>query len=470
MEGQEKHISQNLKTSQQGRSDVMASDCSWLQEQGLVDGNITSMDSYVNKLRPIQSLTGINTMPNSLTAAPNVIKSCATPAIAAMQTASLTPKLTVADNYLPGGLAIHSNAMAISFRCSCAMDISNSTGSTNEYLNRMYSPVGLLASHQHLDSWGDPSVHLCNFTAKMYEGGNSLNHIYPKDHLYDTFFTPSLAAINAFTHIKPLSYSGYTADSLLSNALLPTGLGSPITGATAVTKLHGHKFYGGGDWIPYLHYHKLNSVDHHIPKKWYGGGEAVPISSNEIARSIDLDYDYYVVNQKRDTYKYLLDNYDYKSGVKLADWSPIAPGTNWSDAVTGKLSRFVDSLDLYIATKDYSLLHEIHHQEWEVIALSYSVGMGFYLEAFYDRINSRSARNKYARRRLAVIIYQKLKVKYKLDLRIIFRNKIHFLFKNMDDEPEGKYVELKKRNNIFQPFKTLHHGNREDKFYFRYAA
>jgi len=410
----------------------------------------------------------MHTTLNSFTAASNAIKSLTTP-VTAMHTASLVPKLTGADNYLTGQ-AGHSNAMASSLRCSTAMDLLNSTGSVNAHLKGMYSPNGLLASHQQLNSYNETSLALFNDNAKMYGGGGCLKQIYPKSHFYGTSFSPSLAAINAAAHIKPLLYSGYTSDQLLSQVSLPTGLAGSITGATVASKLSVHKFYGGGDWVADQVYPSSKSVEHHIPNKWYALGEPLPVNYKTLYQSIDLDYNHFLVNQKRDTYKYLLDNYDYRSGAQIVDWSPIAPGTNWSDVITGKISSFVDSLDQYIATKDYSLLQEIHHQEWEVMALSYSAGMGSYLEEFYDRINSRSSRNKYARRRLAAIINQKLKVKYKLDLRIIFRNMIYFLFKNMDDEPEGKYVEFKKLTHIYQLFKTLDHVNREDKFYFRYAA
>lgn len=348
-----------------------------------------------------------------------------------------------------------------------------------------YGVAGLMDSYNTLGTICTPTYHtMSSFTGanttNLYHG-SVIEHAYPRNAIAGTSLVTPLSAVCLTTALKPYNHWGFTDSQLVTN---PVAMGMNLltksaSGAIAVSKAMNHKYYGGSGFVidhlyPDSNFNKgigAIAVTHHGSPNinWYGSGEAISITHKDIVRSIDIDYDHYVVNQKRDVYKSILDNYNYSSGVLLGDLT-VRAGENWSDLISDKISTYVSSLDLYLATKDASLLYGISYLEWEAMAVGYSAGFANSLNLVYDRINSKTNRDKYACRRYNKIIDQKCKIIYKIDLRIIFRNIIRFLFKNMDDEPEGKYVELKKRNNISQPLKLSLYENRGNHFYFKYAA
>lgn len=288
------------------------------------------------------------------------------------------------------------------------------------------------------------------------------------DHIYSNSAAPksscavSLGAISlAAAGIHCYSHLGIS--NMAHRGTISTVTPYAISGMSAVSNGLNHKYYGGGmaveHFLPGRPIHNKADNVYAAPRinskrTWYGGGNALVLRDDDIVRSIGSDYDHYVVNQKRDTYRHILDNYTLRNDLGKGDLYAIRPGVSWPEAVVSRLSTFVDSLDLYIATKDASLLCGISSLEWEAMAFSYSAGYSKALEDFYERVNSHKARYIYAFRRYNAIVQEKCIKKFKLDLRIVFRNIIRFLFKNMDDESGELNVEGLKGNNIFSPVNT----------------
>jgi len=413
----------------------------------------------------MHNLPNVNNIPNSFNNASGIGRSFNTPELNRMDNASLLLKIKSSDDY-PTRSAITSNLMTSNKSCRSLMEMMTHQGTLNTHINSGYGVTGLLASHQNLTSVYPSSFGIYNHTTNMYGGGYCLDHINPRKKFYGTSIAIPMSATNITAATKFIAFAGNGIQQIINSGMFSELHGS-MTGDVAILKAMNHKWYGGESIVEYINpnNHFPSSLEMvHFPNhanakaKWYGGGEVVPSTYNEIFRSNNDDYDHYIVNQKRDAYKSILDNYYQRSHINLIDLSPITTVSNWSEVIVGKITSFVSSLDFYLDTRDASMLHELSHREWEVMALSYSAGMGPILEKFYSRIYSREARDKYARRRLDEIIEQRLKIKYKLDLRIIFRYIICFLFKNMDDEFSESNVELSVTNNIFSLKNSIHYA------------
>lgn len=370
------------------------------------------------------------------------------------------------------GSAITAASLAITPAATSAIGMASQAAvySTDKYgMTALLNPhltSGTISAHTN-------AIEMATCYHKLYGGGSGITEWMAASKTpgsicsYRDVLGMTSAAAGNYAHrslidyIHPKPYAGCTAHSLISTCgELNGALSKSASGAIAVSKAMNHKWYGGGEVV----------VDHMLPEsflqksvaavsglskvhtksKYYGGGEAVAIvDSDHFARAINNDYDHHVVNQKRDAYKSILDNFSYDANarINLRENYEIVQEP-WSYAVH-KISDYVSVLDSYIATKDTSLLQASYYQEWEAMAFGYFAGFATSLEAFYERAYSNAARNKYERRVFNAIVRQRCKIKYKLDLRIIFRNIIRFLFKNMDDEPSESNVEAVNANNIF---------------------
>lgn len=459
----------------------------------------TSLVDYItgsNKPRNISS--AITASVDSCRAANAALVSFASPSVNAFHTACTSPALATASSYY-NNVCRTAASLAVSSAKASMIGMSSKTvaAQTMIYDGSGYGTAAMLDTHKTtrlVCKYPHEMVGCAIKPAIMFGGGYGTTGLLDSNNnisgsIFQDSYLSGIAAhsighyrgASVLEHIYSKHHVGYTnAQLVTTRAAMNTMLARSASGAIVVPKTMNFKWYGGGeidlDHIYSEDYFKNNigviPLPHHdnAKSKWYGGGEAVTIGDNDsIVRSINNDYDHYVVNQKRDAYKSILDNFNYES-VQLSDYSLIPYGTDWSAVVVDKISNYVSALDLYIATKDASLLHGISFQEWEAMAVGYSAGFANSLNLVYDRVNSKTARNKYASRRYNAIMLQKCKIIYKLDFRIIFRNIIRFLFKNMEDEPEGEYVSSQDRNNIFKPSKTTLYGNRENDFYFKYAA